>query len=136
MSHRFLTSMLLCAVLTSAYTVSAQSKSAPKAAAKSAADKYKRLPTYFGQLDLDEDQKQAVFKVRSEIGPKIDSLEEEIAKLKEEMNAGCEKVLTTAQKKTLAELQDKSKKPEAATEAKPKAAAKTATKSTNKKSEE
>ena len=67
-----------------------------------------RLPRYYGQLDLKEDQITDIYKVQAEYNEQIQELEDKLAALKEKMNAECEKVLTTAQKKTLAGLRDDS----------------------------
>ena len=104
--RHLVTPVLLCTILSADYTAIAQSKSSKKAAEKTVTEKFRRLPQYFGQLKLDAEQKEAVYKIREEIGPKIAELEAEIAKLKEDEMEQCEEVLTATQKKTLTTLRD------------------------------
>lgn len=83
-----------------------KSSSAAKATAtKSKVDsKYRRLPSYFGQLKLKEEQRDEVYEVRAEYGPKIEELEKQLEKLKADMMKKMEAALTTTQKRELTKL--------------------------------
>lgn len=114
---RQLTALTLAlAITTGTLTAMAQTKSKAGASkGKAVAEekeksRYNRLPTYFGQLELTDEQKESVYAVKTEYGTKIEALEEELKKLKEEMNEEVEGVLTSAQKTALAKLRDGSAK--------------------------
>jgi Spy/CpxP family protein refolding chaperone len=63
-----------------------------------------RLPQYYGQLGLSDEQKRQIHKIQSDLGAKIDELQEQINKLKQEEKQAIEKVLTAAQRARLLEI--------------------------------
>ena len=83
-----------------------KSKSSKKEEAKtSEGEEVKgRLPRYYGQLELKEEQVTEIYKLQFSYREKIQELEDQLAALREEMNDECEKVLTSTQKKILADL--------------------------------
>lgn len=113
--RQFIAPMLALAVTAGTLSVAAQTKS--KSSSRSAkatsdakeASKYRRLPAYFGKLDLDDDQIEDIYSIRGEYGPQIDDLKQELADLQEEMKAEIEDVLTTTQKSLLAKLKGNSR---------------------------
>jgi Spy/CpxP family protein refolding chaperone len=79
----------------------AQEPSAPKARAKKAFDPTRRVPMYFGQLGLTDEQKESIYAVQSKEMPKIEALEKQIEDLRAQMMRDCEAALTPAQKQML-----------------------------------
>jgi hypothetical protein len=72
------------------------------------APKYKgTLPPNWKKIGLDNDQVQRIYKIQGQYRGKIESLETQIRKLKDEERAEMEKVLTKAQKERLKEIRDK-----------------------------
>lgn len=63
-----------------------------------------RLPQYYAQLGLSDDQKRQIHKIQSDLGTKIDELQEQINKLKLEEKQAIEKILTSAQRARLLEI--------------------------------
>lgn len=66
-----------------------------------AADSSRRVPDYFGQIGLTNDQKEAIYKVRGSHLNRIDELQDQISKLRAQMMTECEAVLTADQKTQL-----------------------------------
>jgi hypothetical protein len=64
-------------------------------------DPARRVPMYFGQLGLSEEQRESIYKVQSKHMPRIEALEKQIETLRGQMMKECETVLTSAQKKML-----------------------------------
>ena len=103
--NRFLAPMLAVAITVGAMSAVAQTKSSRSSSSKSkAASKYHRLPAYYGQLKLKDDQKQEIYKIKQTYGEKIDALEEELAELKEEQADEIKDVLTRTQVTALNKL--------------------------------
>lgn len=88
---------LAAAMATGAISPVAQTKSKPKTSAKTAASKYHRLPPYYGQLKLKKEQIAEIYELRETCGKKIDALEKELKKLKDEQATKCKGVLTRTQ---------------------------------------
>jgi Spy/CpxP family protein refolding chaperone len=78
----------------------ADSKTKAKGA-KKAFDPARRVPAYFGQLGLSDEQRESIYKVQGKHMPKIDALEKQIEQVRGEMLRECEAVLTPEQKKLL-----------------------------------
>src|SRR5262245_52639390 len=67
--------------------------------AKRAYDPTRRVPDYFGQLGLSDDQRESIYKIRAKHQPRIDELEKQLDDLRAQMVRDCETVLTETQKK-------------------------------------
>ncbi|MBW3542592.1 MAG: hypothetical protein KY476_20200 [Planctomycetes bacterium] len=80
-----------------------------------------RLPNYYGQLGISQQQRTEIYAVQALYSEEIDALEKQLAELKEKRDAEVEAVLTAEQKAKLAEIIESKKKPAA-----PKATAKAA----------
>lgn len=63
-----------------------------------------QLPANYGKLSLTDEQKQRIYGMQAEYEAKIEKLEAEIKKLKNERNKKIESVLTAAQKERLKEI--------------------------------
>src|SRR5438105_15939964 len=95
-------------MLTSSLPLVAQESSAPQAGTKTKArtgkrvfDPARRVPAYFGQLGLSDDQRESIYKIQGKTMPKIEALEKQIQDLREQMIRECEGALTPAQKQIL-----------------------------------
>jgi Spy/CpxP family protein refolding chaperone len=64
-----------------------------------------QLPPNYRQLGLSEEQRQSIYKIHNEYADKIDELEKQIEKMKNERNRAYGKVLTKAQRDRLEEIQ-------------------------------
>jgi hypothetical protein len=98
------------ALLLAAATLHAQEPSkattAPKADAPAATrsnDPARRVPSYFGQIGLTPEQREAIYKIRAEHQARITELEKQVAELRAEELGACEGVLTETQKQLLAQ---------------------------------
>ena len=89
---------------------------------KDAAD-YRRVPQYFGQVGLSDEQREKIYGVRERYAVQQAKLEEELAALQDKVMRECEAVLTPAQRTELTKLRG---------EAKAKAKAKSKTKAAGK----
>ncbi|HZW29339.1 MAG TPA: hypothetical protein VFF52_01445 [Isosphaeraceae bacterium] len=114
---RFVRRFVAVAVSTAALTVTLSSDlllgaQAPKGGSQTdsptkakssrrAFDPARRVPMYFGQLGLTEDQRESIYKVQAKHMPKIEALEKQIEEIRGQMLKECEAVLTSAQKKML-----------------------------------
>jgi hypothetical protein len=151
-SSRILSPVLALMIATGSLSVMAQTKtkassSKSKAAeteektpAKKAASRYRRLPTYYGQLELEEAQVESIYEIKDGYGPKIDALLKEIQDLRDKQDEEVKDVLTRTQVTALNKLiaagssSKKSASTEKSGEAKSGVAKKsTASKSTTKK---
>ncbi|MGP0065978.1 MAG: hypothetical protein ACLQGP_20555 [Isosphaeraceae bacterium] len=79
----------------------AQEPSAPKAKARKAFDPARRVPMYFGQLGLTDEQREEIYAIQAKGMPKIEALEKQIEDLRAQMLRDCEVTLTPAQKQLL-----------------------------------
>lgn len=70
---------------------------------KKAVDPSRRVPNYFGQLGLTEDQRESIYKVQAKNQPQIDALEKQLEDLRAQALKECEAVLTADQKRMLGE---------------------------------
>ncbi len=76
--HRFLVPLLAIAITAGAVTALAQ-KSSSKSSAKSkekVVSKYHRLPAYYAQLKLKDEQKEEIYKLKEDYGEQIDELQD------------------------------------------------------------
>jgi hypothetical protein len=109
--RRFLTVSVSAAAMTvisSGLPLVAQEPNAPQTESKTKArtgkrvfDPSRRVPMYFGQLGLSEDQREAIYKIQGKHLPKIETLEKEIDGIRAQMLKDCEGVLTPAQSQLL-----------------------------------
>jgi hypothetical protein len=83
-------------------------------AVKRVTDPSRRVPDFFGQIGLSPAQKEDVYKIRARHQKEIDSLEQQIAKIRADMLAECETVLTENQKQLLTGLRKASAEAKAA----------------------
>jgi hypothetical protein len=74
-----------------------------KKTAKRTADPTRRVPDYFGQLGLSDEQRESIYKIRAKHQPRIDELEKQLDDVRAQMVRDCETVLTETQKKMLTE---------------------------------
>jgi len=86
-----------------------------------------RMPNYYRNLELTDQQREKILNVLIEHNEQIDELEEQMAELKEKRDAEVYAVLTANQKAKLAELQMGAKKKRAEKAEKSKKAAEPAT---------
>ena len=109
-SGRLMAPLLMCVIAVGTCAVAADTKPKTKTTkaktSQKETSKYHRLPTYFGQLELKDEQKTKIYSVREKIGPKIAALQAKIDKLKEDMDKEMTDVLTSTQKKSLAKLKN------------------------------
>jgi Spy/CpxP family protein refolding chaperone len=70
----------------------------------------RRLPNYYGKLDLTDAQKETIYTLQAKYGGQIDALEDQIKMLKDKRDAEIEAVLTDVQKQKLKTLQADAKK--------------------------
>jgi hypothetical protein len=103
----------------------AQADAKAKKTAKRAFDPTRRVPDYFGQLGLSDDQKESIYQIRAKHQPRIDELEKQLDDLRAQMIRDCESVLTETQKKMLIERranasESRAKKTSGGSAAKPK----------------
>ena len=98
----------LTMILSSSLPLGAQEPRAPQTESKTktktskkAYDPARRVPAYFGQLALSEDQRESIYKIQGKQMPKIEALQNQIQELREQMVRECEGVLTPAQKQLL-----------------------------------
>jgi len=88
--------------------------------AKAAAE-FRRVPQYFAQVDLSDEQREKLYSIREKNSKKLDQLEAELAALRATILSDSEAVLTAAQRTNLNKLRGEAK---AKATAKSKAAAK------------
>ncbi len=81
--------------------VDRKSKSVPARAVST------RLPRYFGQLDLDEQQRDEVYAIQADYGEQIEKLREQLADVQQQRDEDLQDVLTPAQRKEFSKLIDK-----------------------------
>jgi Spy/CpxP family protein refolding chaperone len=74
--------------------------------------KMHRLPRHYKEVGVTEKQREEISKVQDEYQPKIEALQAQLKKLKEEMAAKIAAVLTPEQKKKLDQAEAKPKKTE------------------------
>lgn len=91
----------------------APAKKAEAPAAK-AADEYRRVPQYFGQIDLTDAQREQIYSIREKHASKLEQLEGQLTTLRETMMRESESVLTASQKTALNKLRAEAKAKSAA----------------------
>jgi hypothetical protein len=98
---------LVAVVLMGWLPTEAQEPATPKPAApnvKKKQDRSHRVPDYFGQIGLTEQQRSSIYGFQAKRYEKIEALEKQIAAEKAEMLADCEGVLNETPKKLLENL--------------------------------
>jgi hypothetical protein len=68
-----------------------------------------RVPPGYAKLGLTEQQKERIYRIQAEYYPKIQALEKQVDDLRERRERAFEAVLNTAQKRTLADAEQKKK---------------------------
>jgi len=71
------------------------------APAKRSFDPARRVPAYFGQLGLTNEQRESIYKIQAKHLPKIEALEKQIAQIRAQNLTECEGILTASQKQIL-----------------------------------
>lgn len=103
------------------YAQDAKKTDAPKAAAKDTAGKKDRaeprgrVPNFYGQLGLSDEQKTKIYAIQEKTDAAVAPLQKQISDLRAKEDADINLILTDAQKKQLAELTDAAKKKRADT---------------------
>ncbi|MDG2381518.1 MAG: hypothetical protein P8N76_07580 [Pirellulaceae bacterium] len=80
---------------------STQKRSTPR----SASDRVKRLPRFFGQLDLDPQQRAKIRALQAKCGQQQANLQRQIDKLESQLKKDLSKLLRTDQRRTLKKLE-------------------------------
>ncbi len=70
-----------------------------------------RLPAYYGKLEVDDKQKESIYKIQASYDAQIDKLTEELAALKTKRDGEIRAVLTKEQQKKLDAAIEEAKKP-------------------------
>jgi Spy/CpxP family protein refolding chaperone len=76
--------------------------------AKAAAE-FRRVPQYFGQVDLSDEQREKLYSIREKNSKKLDQLEAELVALRATILSDSEAVLTPAQRTILNKLRGEAK---------------------------
>lgn len=109
-SRRILVSLFALVVTVGTLNAVAQTKSKSSSskssttAKKKESSKYHRLPTFYGQLKLKEEQVSEIYEIKDDYGPRIEALLKEIEDLKEEQAEEIKDVLTRTQVTALNKL--------------------------------
>lgn len=88
----------------------AKAKPAAKADKKAPKKAKGRVPAYFGQVGLSDEQKETIYGIQGQYNEQIGALKKQITDLTSKRDAEVEAVLTDAQKKQLDELRAAAKK--------------------------
>ncbi|QDV32382.1 hypothetical protein [Tautonia plasticadhaerens] len=67
---------------------------------------YRRVPSYFGQVGLSDQQKADIYALRGRYRAELSELERQIEEMKRREMEECESVLTDSQRKLLTQLRD------------------------------
>jgi hypothetical protein len=81
-----------------------------KSEAKEKAPVKGRLPQYYGKVDVDDKQKESIYKIQASYDAQIDKLTAELAELKSKRDAEVRAVLTKEQQKKLDAAIEEAKK--------------------------
>jgi hypothetical protein len=84
-----------------------------RAPAKRSFDPARRVPPYFGQLGLTNEQRESIYKIQAKHLPKIDALEKQIAEIRAQNLTECEGILTASQKHILEQRRENGARPAA-----------------------
>lgn len=82
----------------------------PKAKAKEKAPAKGRLPQYYGKLEVDDKQKESIYKIQASYDAQIDKLTDELAALKSKRDGEIRAILTKEQQKKLDTTIEEAKK--------------------------
>lgn len=100
--------MSYCLAIFSTNSISAQETTSKSGAKKDSEEIKGRLPNNYKSLELTDEQKQKIYRIQSEVRPKIDALERQAEALQEKMYADIEAVLTDDQRTMLRKLKSES----------------------------
>jgi hypothetical protein len=89
-----------------------ETKTTP-APAKRSFDPARRVPTYFGQLGLTNEQRESIYKVQGKHLPKIEALEKQITEIRAQNLTECEGILSASQKQLLDQKRETGPRPAA-----------------------
>jgi len=98
-------------------TTSKAAKKSTKAEAKPAGDAKRRLPRYYGTLGLTDAQREKIYGVQAKYRPEIEKLEKQLADVRAKQEADLRKILSTEQKKQLADALEAAKSRPSASDA-------------------
>lgn len=79
--------------------------------AKRTFDPARRVPTYFAQLGLTDEQRASIYKIQGLHMPKIEALEKQIAEIRAQNLKECEGILTASQKQLLEQKRESGARP-------------------------
>ncbi len=91
-----------------------------KADTNKEAEDYRRVPQYFGQVNLSQEQRESIYSIREKYAKRQAQLEEELASIRDSVLRESEAVLTKDQRDRLIQLRGQAKS-KAAAKAKAKA---------------
>lgn len=80
-----------------------------KADTGKAAEDYRRVPQYFGQVNLTEDQRESIYAIREKYAKRQAQLEEELATIRDSVLRESEAVLNKEQRDRLIQLRGQAK---------------------------
>lgn len=116
--------LALAALVASAQVGSVSSLAQEKPAEAKVAKKPEgRVPAFYGQVGISDEQRKKIYSIQGGYDEKIDALKKQIDDLEEKRDAEVKAVLSVDQQKRLVELQEASKKKAAETRSKKKAEA-------------
>lgn len=97
-------SLLLLVAIPVAAQQAPSSTTSPKpeaSATKATSNTQRRVPPYFGQIGLSQEQKDSIYQVVAKHQSRIEELKKELAEANTKMVEECESLLDDAQKKSL-----------------------------------
>lgn len=80
-----------------------------KADTGKAAEDYRRVPQYFGQVNLSEEQRESIYSIREKYAKRQAQLEEELATIRDSVLRESEAVLNKEQRDRLIQLRGQAK---------------------------
>ncbi len=80
--------------------------------AKKASKKHHRLPSHYGDV-VTQEQREKIYKIQDDFGPKIDAIEAQLKTVKKEQNDKIASLLTPEQKKQIQVAEAKAKEEKA-----------------------
>ena len=82
-------------------TTSSDIKTKAGVATRRPYDRSRRVPPYFAQIGISDDQREAIYKIQSKHAPRLEALEKQLADARAESLAECEAILTAPEKQAL-----------------------------------
>ena len=98
---RALIAVALSSIAVVAIPLSAQEPGAPKKQAEKGYDPVRHVPQFFGQVGLSPEQREEIYKIRTQHMKQIEALRQQIETQETTMLTECEAVLTDAQRSLL-----------------------------------